>query len=97
MRIESFKPLQQSLTQSTAIKDSAGKDDFGQLLMDAIKEVNRSQLDAAKMQQDLMAGRKVEYHDVIFAMERASLSMQLTIQVRNKLLEAYQEIQRLQI
>ncbi|MCW5936215.1 MAG: flagellar hook-basal body complex protein FliE [Fimbriimonadaceae bacterium] len=71
--------------------------DFGQLLMDALKDVNESQQNAMQLQNDLMANRPVEYHDLMIAMERASTAMSLTIQVRNKLLEAYQEISRMQV
>ena len=65
--------------------------------MDAIKDVNASQQDSAKLQNELMAGRPVEYHDLMIAMERASTTMALTMQVRNKVLEAYQEISRMQV
>ncbi|MCA0361351.1 MAG: flagellar hook-basal body complex protein FliE [Armatimonadetes bacterium] len=72
-------------------------ENFGQMLMDAIQEVNKSQTDSRKMQEDLMANRPVEYHDLMITMERASTAMSLTLQVRNKLLEAYQEINRMQV
>ncbi|MCL6623387.1 MAG: flagellar hook-basal body complex protein FliE [Fimbriimonadales bacterium] len=78
-------------------KTQKPEEDFAHMLMDALREVNSAQLHAAQVQNDLMAGRPVEYHDLVFAMERASIAMELTLQVRNKLLEAYQEIQRLQI
>lgn len=71
--------------------------DFGKMLMDVIKEVNEAQGDARALQNDLMANRPVEYHELMIAMERASTAMQLTMQVRNKVLEAYQEISRMQV
>lgn len=73
------------------------KDSFGKMLMDVIKEVNNAQSNARELQNDLMANRPVEYHDLMIAMERASVAMNLTMQVRNKVLEAYQEISRMQI
>jgi flagellar hook-basal body complex protein FliE len=76
---------------------SLPENDFGQLLMDAIQEVNKTQQDARGLQNDLMANRPVEFHDLMIAMERASTAMQLTMQVRNKVLEAYQEISRMQV
>ena len=45
----------------------------------------------------LAAGEPVELHDVMIAMEEADLSLRLALQVRNKLVEAYQEIQRMQV
>lgn len=73
-------------------------EDFGQQLMDAIKEVNQTQMNSREMQTALMTGQPaVELHDLMIAMEKASTAMQLTMQVRNKLLEAYQEISRMQV
>lgn len=72
--------------------------DFAQALMDVIKEVNASQQNAKSMQEDLITGRRpVEYHDVMIASEKAGAAMQLTLAVRNKLLEAYQEINKMQV
>lgn len=72
-------------------------DDFAQTLMDVLKEVNQSQNDAAATQNAFMTGQPVEYHDLMIAMEKASTTLQLTMQVRNKMLEAYQEISRMQV
>lgn len=72
-------------------------DDFANQLMDVMKEVNASQLNAANMQNALVTGQPVEIHDVKMAMESASLAMNLTLQVRNKMLEAYQEVMRMQV
>jgi len=77
---------------------SGGKgDDFAKQLMDVLKEVNSSQNNAAETQKAFMTGQPVEYHDLMIAMEKASTTLQLTMQVRNKLLEGYQEISRMQI
>lgn len=80
-------------------KTAGGNDDnFAQQLMDVLGEVNDSQLKAKQVGNDFLTGRQgVDYHDLMIAMERASTSMNLTIQVRNKLLEAYQEISRMQV
>ncbi len=73
-------------------------EEFGSMLMDVLKEVNKSQLNAKQMQEDLITNRRpVEYHDVMIAVEKAGTAMQLTMAVRNKLLEAFQEINRMQV
>ncbi|MEM4408047.1 MAG: flagellar hook-basal body complex protein FliE [Candidatus Caldarchaeum sp.] len=97
MRIQQISLHQTTQGVTTQKPQQKPEEDFAHMLMDALREVNEAQLHAARVQNDLMAGRPVEYHDLIFAMERASIAMELTLQVRNKLLEAYQEIQRLQI
>lgn len=76
----------------------AGNGDFAQTLMDVLKEVNGSQQSAMQVQNDFMTGRQsVDYHDLMIAMERASTAMNLTMAVRNKVLEAYQEISHMQV
>lgn len=92
--------LGQSVTQGLGRAQGAAGgngDDFAQTLMDAIQEVNQAQADSRNLQNSAIAGQPVEPHDVMISMERASMAMQLTLQVRNKVLEAYQEINRMQI
>jgi flagellar hook-basal body complex protein FliE len=81
-----------------AKKADAGDGDFAQQLMDVLKEVNDSQQNAVKVQNDFMTGRQsVDIHDLKIAMERAGIAMNLTMSVRNKVLDAYQEISRMQV
>lgn len=98
MRIDaSTSPIKNLAQPPQANKAGEQTENFGQMLMDAIKDVNSAQSDATKLQNDLMANRPVETHDLLIAMERAGTAMQLMMQVRNKTLEAYQEITRMQI
>jgi len=72
--------------------------DFAQTLMDAIKEVNNIQQQTGQMKDDFVTGRRpVEYHDLMISMEKASTAMQLTMAVRNKVLDAYSEIDHMQV
>ncbi|MEW5884568.1 MAG: flagellar hook-basal body complex protein FliE [Armatimonadota bacterium] len=96
MRIESITPLQPA-TKPEVTRSTDNGDDFGRMLTDALKEVNEAQAEAGQVQKDFMAGRNVELHELVFAMERASVSLELTMQVRNKLLEAYKQIEQMQI
>jgi flagellar hook-basal body complex protein FliE len=98
MRIDNanLNPAVQKLVQQSAATDKT-EGDFGNMLMDALKEVNKSQGESREMQNQLMAGQPVDVDDLMITMERASINMQLTMQVRNKVLEAYQEIMRTQI
>lgn len=101
MSISINPAIQKALEQGslgTATQSAGEKGDFAQMLMDVMQEVNNSQTKASEIQTDFMTGRRpVEVHDVMIAMEKASTSMQLTMAVRNKLLEAYQELSRMQI
>jgi flagellar hook-basal body complex protein FliE len=73
-------------------------ENFAQTLMDVMKDVNNSQQQAGQLQDDFISGRRpVEYHDLMISMEKASSTLQLTMAVRNKMLDAYQEIDRMQV
>jgi flagellar hook-basal body complex protein FliE len=97
MRIDRALDPNPALTRPPEPGTKEPKGDFGQLLMDALEEVNKAQAESRSLQNDLMANRPVEFHDLMIAMERASTAMALTLQVRNKLLEAYQEVSRMQV
>ena len=62
-----------------------------------VSEVNGQQLNAAQQVGALQAGQNVPLHQAVVAMEEASVSFQLMVEVRNKLMESYQEIMRMQI
>ncbi len=70
---------------------------FGKALTDAIGSLDKLQQEADAGSVQLAAGEPVELHDVMLAQDRASLSFQLAVQVRNKLVEAYQDVMRMQI
>jgi flagellar hook-basal body complex protein FliE len=70
---------------------------FKDLLTKAAGELNQSQVKASQAAQDLATGKADNLHDVVLSMEQAGLALQYAIQVRNKLLESYQEIVRMQI
>jgi flagellar hook-basal body complex protein FliE len=97
MPVNPFLPI--SLQQPAAGRElsPAGTADFGQALQQALTEVNRLQQNAALESKKMVLGQAEDVHQVMIAMEQARLAMQLTVQVRNKLVEAYQEISRMQI
>ena len=70
---------------------------FGSVMNDLIGQVNQSQAKADQMVEALALGEPVEVHQVMIALNEASNALNLTLQVRNKALEAYQEVMRLQI
>lgn len=71
--------------------------DFGEMLGNIIGQVNDAQQHAADLAQRFARGESVDEQTLVLAMERASLAFQMTLQVRNKVLDAYQEIMRLQV
>ena len=77
-------------------KDPAGignfMDKIGSSLGAGLDSVNRAKLEADRMQEDLAMGGPTSIHDAMIAAEKAQLSMQMAIQVRNRILNAYTEI-----
>jgi flagellar hook-basal body complex protein FliE len=70
---------------------------FTEILKTSISEVDRLQHETDGAIQDLVSGKEKNVHEVMVAMEKASLSLELLVQVRNKVLAAYDEIKRMQI
>ncbi len=71
--------------------------DFGDTISDFLKAVNDSQKESASKVQDVITGRSENLHEAMVAMEESQLSFKLMLEIRNKLLESYQELQRLQV
>jgi len=76
---------------------AAGGASFGELVRDALDQLNRLQQEADNATTNLITGEPVDLHDVMIAVQKADLGFQLALQVRNKLVEAYQEIMRMQV
>lgn len=74
-----------------------GEMSFGQFLQQALGQAEAAQREASRQGQLLASGQVQDLAQVMIASEKASLSLQLTIAVRNKVLEAYQEIMRMPI
>ncbi|WCN39090.1 flagellar hook-basal body complex protein FliE [Aneurinibacillus uraniidurans] len=70
---------------------------FASYLRDAINDVNGLQKTADKMNEGLATGQVQDFHQVTIASQKASIALEMTMQVRNKAVEAYQEIMRMQI
>jgi flagellar hook-basal body complex protein FliE len=70
---------------------------FESTLGGMVREVNNKQSAASEAVAGLLAGNGVSLHQAMIAMEEASVSFQLMVEVRNKLLESYQELMRMQV
>ena len=76
---------------------TAERADFGKALNDVLKDVNTMQQQAGQSVTDLVAGNVENLHEVMIAMGKAQVSFQFMAQVRNKLLDAYREVMRMQV
>ncbi len=103
MRINSFVPSEKIFeTFNNGINNNVNnveKDSgtFGSILKEKLDHVNDLQLKAEDMTQKFIQGDDVELHDMMITTEESKLSLQMAVQVRNKLVEAYQELSRMQL
>ncbi len=70
---------------------------FADQLQQAIGEVNNLQAGREELVEDMVSGQVSEVHDVMIAAKESQLAFELLLEIRNKLLESYQEIMRMQV
>lgn len=70
---------------------------FGEYLKTYLDNVNDLQMQSDAVTNDFVIGKTDNIHEVMIAAEKANISLQLTMQIRNKVLDAYNEIMRMQI
>lgn len=78
--------------------EAGAKADFASTLKASIEQINQTQLQAQSLTQDFELGKPgVQLHDVMISMSKANVSFQQMVQVRNKLVSAYQDIMNMQV
>jgi flagellar hook-basal body complex protein FliE len=81
----------------SAQSGSAAGGSFQNLLSNFVGEVNTQQSAATDALTGLMSGKNVSLHQAMISMQEASVSFQMMVEVRNKLLDSYQELMRMQV
>lgn len=76
---------------------TSSKGSFQNVLKESLDKLNEKQVQSDAITNDFVAGKDVEVHEMLLSMEEAKMSMQLAIQVRNKVVEAVQELTRMQL
>ncbi|MGY3803914.1 flagellar hook-basal body complex protein FliE [Pigmentibacter ruber] len=74
-----------------------GKTEFQDLVEKGIKEVNTASREAEKASMDLASGRSSNIHETMLSVTKAELGFDMLVQMRNKVIEAYQEVMRMQV
>lgn len=93
--INGFNPV--SFDKKLSSGEEAQGVDFSQFLNEALNKVNDMQLESDNLTNEFAAGKTDNIHQVLIAAEKADISLQLTMQIRNKIMDAYSEIMRMQI
>lgn len=81
------------------VNEVPGKEnpEFGNLITGLIDKVNQDQITSAKLTNDFAEGKEIELHEVMIAGEKAKTSLELLMEIRNKTLDMYKELTRIQI
>lgn len=75
----------------------SGTSDFGTVLRQSLSEVNQLQAQADEAVEALATGKGISLHETMIALEKADLSFRLMMEVRNKIVSAYQEVLNMNI
>ncbi|ATP39348.1 flagellar hook-basal body complex protein FliE [Solibacillus sp. R5-41] len=84
-------------TINKQVTSADAQETFANALKDAISNVNAQQMQSDTMTQKLINGGDVDLHEVMIASQKASVTLGATIEIRNKAVEAYQEIMRMSV
>ena len=100
MTVDALTPGLRILPADAPLKSAVGarssEKSFGQQLESAVSGIDLQEQDAAYKVNSMLAGGGTDVHDAMIAVQKADLSFQLMLQVRNKVVQAYQEIERMQ-
>jgi len=95
--LDALKSLQQAAKPDAAGESAKGGLDFSAVLKDKLGALNAQQVDAGKASEDVATGRVDDIAQSMLRIEQANVSLQMATQVRNKVIESYQEILRMQM
>jgi flagellar hook-basal body complex protein FliE len=85
------------LKQKSSTNAQQGSGDFAKSLQNALEDVNEIQQQGDEAMADLATGQVKDLHQAAIAIGKAELNMKLTLEIRNKALNAYKELSRIQM
>ncbi|HOK62334.1 MAG TPA: flagellar hook-basal body complex protein FliE [Soehngenia sp.] len=88
--LSSIKPVNTKTNNET-------ETDFKAIMNEQLNKLNNKQVEADNYVNDLISGNDVDLHQVMIATEEARLSLELAVQIRNKIVEAYKELNNMQL
>lgn len=100
MKINEFTPdtsIFEKIGTDISTNNAGSENDFGNLLKQKLDEVNSEQVNASEAVQDFIEGDRTDIHNVMLDAEQARMSLELAVQIRNKFVDAYQELNRTQM
>lgn len=102
MPVNSITPNSMQMIENTSksiasTSPAEAQKQFTNFLKESINQVNAAQLQSDAVTQKMARGEQVDLHNVMITSQKASIALQTTLEVRNKAIEAYQEIMRMQV
>ena len=99
MQVEALQMTPVQMTGQSHLGETEQREvnPFHEFLTDTLGEVNGLIKETERLNMELAAGRITDVSEVVIASEKAGIATQLTMQVRNRAVEAYQEIMRMQV
>lgn len=91
----SIKAVTQDLSKTNQLAKSKSQPGFGDVIRAAVDKVNRLEAETDQSIGDLLQG-KADIHETMIALQKSDISMRTFLAVRNKVIEAYREIMRMQ-
>lgn len=90
-------PLPLAVQASNQAGTAQGAGSFKDFLLDSIKEVNSMQQDADRAVENLVTGGDANPAEVLTAVQKADIAFRMMMQIRNKMIQAYQEVQNIRV
>ncbi|WP_046175059.1 flagellar hook-basal body complex protein FliE [Domibacillus indicus] len=101
MAIEALNAVSSAMIEPGSVKKAAtpaeSQQNFGNFLKDALNDVMKTEAESNSLTTKMINGENVDIHQVMSAAQKSGITMQLTLEMRNKAVEAYQEIMRMQM
>ncbi len=92
-----LKQQEQISLRQPQVSEGLPSSSFFDTLQKSMEEVNTDQVKADGAIKELIAGKSKNIHETMLAIQKADLSLKTMMQVRNKILEAYKEVMRMQV
>jgi len=89
--------IRNSSSPSQHLNEQMKTRDFGDTISDFIQAVNKQSKDSSQKVSDIIQGRSHNMHEAMASLEESGLSFKLMVEIRNKLLESYKEVERMPV
>lgn len=97
LTLSRLQPILPQMNPAKSEPSPSSSPSFGDVVKSSLMDVNRQMLEADQAIDDLATGKNQDIHQTMISMQKAEISFELVMQIRNKLIAAYDEIRRMSI